>query len=89
MTSARTRRRASLLFASFLAVVSLGSGPAQSQAVRVVPSPDLGMTLAPVPVQVQIYLWEPRAAAPARAPQSLVCPRHTKWRVDCTPVQQR
>jgi len=87
MNPARTRRRASLLVASFLAVVSLGAGRAESQAVRVVPSPDLGMTFAPVPVQIQISLSEQRAA-PAPAPQPLVCPRHTKWRVDCTPVPQ-
>jgi hypothetical protein len=88
MISARTTRRASLLPAALLAALCLGAGEADAQAVQVVPSPDLAITRAPAPVQLMIYLTQRPVSAPSPQRPPVTCPRHTKWRVDCTPVSQ-
>jgi hypothetical protein len=41
----------------------------------------------PLPVLYLFYQSVQQARAPA--PQQVTCPRHTKPRVDCTPVVQR
>jgi hypothetical protein len=52
------------------------------------PVPDIVVRQGPLPLPVVIFLAEQRARTPAPAPQPIVCPRHTKPRVDCTPVAQ-
>jgi hypothetical protein len=84
MTRARIRRGASILFASFLAALSLSAGRAEA-GVTDPPPPDLTGSQTPIPVL--ILLSQSMQQLQARA-QPVTCPRHTKPRVDCTPVVQ-
>jgi hypothetical protein len=87
MMSSKARRCQTTLLASLIAILSLGTAEADAQAVQVVPSPSMVTPQGPVPPSVVIDLSEPPASAPA--PHPLVCPPHTKWRADCTPVTPR
>jgi len=85
MTRARIRLGASMLFAGFLAALSLSAGSAQAQP----PTPDAVMHQKPIPVPILLYQSIQMTRMPTAAPQTVTCPRHTKPRVDCTPVVQR
>ena len=101
MTGARTRKRTSTLIAGFLAAfaVSAGRGEAQpAQLSEAYLSSQLTETHSsvtgpwrpnPIPVPIVLYLSAQLAKMSAPAPQPVTCPRHTKPRVDCTPVVQR
>ena len=89
MTAAIRSLRAPVLLAGLLAALLSNGGRVEAQTVQIVPLPDIGVIEPPVLAPVQIYLFDPRPGAPAPAPRPLVCPRHTKWRVDCTPVPQQ
>lgn len=89
MTRARIRLGASMLFAGFLAVLSLGAGSANAQPPPTLPTPDAVTPQTPIPVPILLYQWIQQARMPAAVPQPVTCPRHTKPRVDCTPVVQR
>ena len=87
MMSSKARRCQTTLLASLIAILSLGTAEADAQAVQVVPSPSMVKPQGTVAPSVVIDLSEPPARAPAQHP--LVCPPHTKWRADCTPVPPR
>ena len=87
MTCSRIRRGASILLAGFLAALS----PSMTRAEALPPyggrTPDMVRPDTPLPVLFMLY--QSMAQAQAAAPQRVTCPRHTKPRVDCTPVVQR
>jgi hypothetical protein len=85
MTVARTHGRTAILLAGLLTAVFWFAGRAEAQMT---PVPDIVVRQGPLPLPVVIFLAEQRARTPAPAPQPIVCPRHTKPRVDCTPVAQ-
>lgn len=89
MTRATIRRAAFILFAGFLAALSPSVGGAQPLPSSSDPPPDMVRPDTPLPVLLLLYQSVQRANALAPAPQPVTCPRHTKPRVDCTPVLQR
>jgi len=89
MTCARIRPGASMLFAGFLAVLSLSAGSAQAQPPPTLPTPDAVTPQTPIPVPILLYQSIQLTQMPAAPPQPVTCPRHTKPRVDCTPVVPR
>jgi hypothetical protein len=53
------------------------------------PTPDAVTPQTPIPIPILLQFSTQLAKMPAPVPQPVACPRHTKPRVDCTPVLQR
>jgi hypothetical protein len=87
MTRSRIRRGALLLCGGILATLSLSAVSADAQTVPSQPPPDMVRPDTPLPVLFLLYQAAQQARSPAAQP--VTCPRHTKPRVDCTPVLQR
>jgi hypothetical protein len=87
MTRSRIRRGALLICGGILAALSLSAESAGAQSVPGGPPPDMVRPDTPLPVLFMLYQSMAQAQAPAL--QRVTCPRHTKPRVDCTPVVQR
>jgi hypothetical protein len=89
MTRSRIRRGASILLAGCLAALSTSVARAEALPPYGGPPPDMVRPDTPLPVLFLFYQSVQQAQAWAQAPQRVTCPRHTKPRVDCTPVSQR
>jgi hypothetical protein len=75
---------AGLLVASSLCVTG-----AEARVAQTMPTPDAVTPQTPIPIPILLQFSTQLAKMPAPAPQPVACPRHTKPRVDCTPVLQR
>ena len=87
MTRATIQRGASILLAGFLVALSPAIATAQQLPPSGNPPPDIARPDTPIPVLFLLYHAVQQARTPVAQP--LTCPRHTKPRVDCTPVLQR
>jgi hypothetical protein len=86
MTHTSLGRGASILVAGVLAALSPTMASAEPLPSSSGPQPFVRPD-TPLPVLFLLYQSAQQARAPA--PQPVTCPRHTKPRVDCTPVSQR
>ena len=101
MPGAMTRKRTSALIAGFLAAFAGGAGSGEAQPAQLTEaylSSQLTETHSsvtgpwrpnPVTVPIMLYRSTQLAKMSASAPQPVTCPRHTKPRIDCTPVVPR
>jgi len=89
MTCLRFRRHAPIAVAGILVAVSLCAAGAEARVAQTMPTPDAVTPQAPIPVPILLRLSTQLVRTSAPSPQLVACPRHTKPRVDCTPVLQR
>ena len=88
MTHTSLGRGASILVAGVLAALSPTMASAEPLPSSSGPQPFVRPD-TPLPVLFLLYQSAVQANARASAPQPVTCPRHTKPRIDCTPVLQR